>query len=150
MLENRFTRRGAAMVLTLACASFALPATAADTLSGEWVGSYMCYQGLTALTLTIEPDGEQWTGIFAFGPNKDNKTVPRGSYELVITRSEGGVHMEPGSWIEQPEGYTAVPLDGAVSEDLTMLAGEVQFEGCTRFATARTTPLPALPAPKTK
>ena len=147
MSENYFARRRLATALTIACASLALPATAADLLSGEWVGSYRCYQGLTALTLTIEPDGKQWSGVFAFGPDKDNKTVPHGSYELVITANADGYHMEPGAWITQPEGYTAVALDGDVSEDLTMLAGDVQFDGCTRFATARTTPLPV---PKTK
>jgi hypothetical protein len=150
MLENPYARRRVAIALTLGLTSLALPATAADVLSGEWVGSYTCYQGLTALTLTIEPAGEQWSGIFTFGPNKDNKTVPHGSYELVITPSADGFHMEPGAWIVQPEGYAAVALDGDVSEDLTMLAGNVQFDGCTRFATARTTPLPALSAPKTK
>jgi hypothetical protein len=150
MLKNRFAWRRFAIAFAAGCTCFALPAAAADLLSGEWVGSYTCYQGLTALTLTIEPDGAQWKGVFAFGPDKANKTVPHGSYELVVTQNEGGVHMEPGAWIEQPAGYTAVALHGAVSEDLMMLAGEVQFEGCTRFSTARTTPLPALPAPKTK
>src|SRR5215217_5129179 len=123
-------------------AGFVVPATAADILSGEWVGSYVCHQGMTALTLTIEPDGALWSGIFAFGPTKDNKAVPHGSYELVITESEGGFHMEPGSWIEQPEGYASVALDGAVSDDMTMLAGDVAFEDCTRFATERRTPMP--------
>lgn len=115
-----------------------------DYLSGEWVGSYMCYQGLTALTLTIEPDGEQWSGVFAFGPNKDNKAVPHGSYELIITERDGRFHMQPGAWIEQPEGYVEVALSGSISEDLTMLAGDMDFDGCTRFATERTTPMPVL------
>lgn len=124
-------------------------ANAADLLSGEWRGSYTCYQGITALTLFIEPDGERWSGTFAFGPNKDNKTVPSGSYELVITEIDGHFHMEPGNWIKRPEGYVAVALDGSVSDDLMMLSGAMDFDGCTTFETLRTTPLPGL-VPKTK
>jgi hypothetical protein len=150
MLRNRLARPGAAIALAVGCCtSLALPARGSDLLSGEWVGTYTCYQGLTALTLTIEPDGEQWAGIFAFGPDKRNKSVPRGSYELVITQDEAGIHMVPGPWIEQPERYGAVALNGTLSDNLMTLSGDVHFEGCTEFTTTRTTPLPA-PASKTK
>ncbi|UJW85720.1 hypothetical protein [Devosia sp. SL43] len=144
MAMKPIVRRVAGIGLLAGLSSIAMPAWGNDVLSGEWVGSYVCYQGLTALTLTIEPDGQQWSGVFAFGPDKDNKTVPRGAYELVITENDGQLHMEPGAWIEQPEGYVTVALDGAVSEDMRMLAGVVDFDGCTRFATERRTPLPEL------
>lgn len=150
MAAGAAARGLAAIGLAASLASMSVPAMGADLLSGEWVGSYLCQQGLTALTLTIEPDGARWSGIFAFGPNKDNKAVPNGAYRLVITETEAGFHMEPGAWIEQPAGYTAVALNGAISDDLTMLAGDVAFDGCTRFATERRTPMAAAPASKTK
>lgn len=87
---------GGAAVIGMAGLPPVNAASAADLLSGEWRGSYTCYQGITALTLFIEPDGEQW-----------------------------------------------------LSDDLTTLSGEMDFDGCTTFETTRTTPLPALP-PKTK
>ena len=131
--------------------AWAAPAAAAPNfLSGEWAGSYTCYQGLTALTLTIERDGDRWSGIFAFGPDKANKGVPRGSYQLNLREIDGRFDMQPGAWMEQPEGYVAVALQGTMSADLHTLSGEVDFEGCETFETRRISPLPAPPPPKTK
>ena len=117
-------------------------ASAADLLSGQWRGSYTCYQGSTALVLAIEPDGQQWSGMFAFGPPKDNKSVPHGAYQISISESDGIYYVVPGDWIEQPAGYMAVGMRGAISEDLTMFSGEIDFDGCTTFETVRTSPLP--------
>ena len=125
-------------------------ASAADLLSGQWRGSYTCYQGSTALVLAIEPDGQQWSGMFAFGPPKDNKSVPHGAYQISITESDGVYSVVPGDWIEQPDGYTVVGVRGAISEDLTTFSGEIDFDGCTTFEAVRTSPLPDLPVGKTK
>jgi hypothetical protein len=136
-----------AIRVTVAAASlwWIAPAAAADDLlSGEWVGSYVCNQGLTALTLTIAAGGEQWSGIFAFGPDKANKDVPRGSYELTISERDGRIDLVPGAWIEQPEGYVTVALRGALSDDLTTLSGEVDFEGCESFETRRISAMPVI------
>ena len=150
MAEKTLMARAAGLSLAIVLALAVRPATAADLLSGEWEGAYSCYQGLTALTLSIEPDGEQWTGRFAFGPVKGNKAVPNGAYTLTITQDGGNYHMEPGSWIEQPDGYVTVALDGTMSPDLKTLSGTVLLDGCESFQVSRTTPLPAPPPTKGK
>ena len=149
MAEKTMMAGAAGLGLAIALALAPKPATAADTLSGEWEGAYSCYQGLTALSLSIQPDGEHWAGTFTFGPVKGNKAVPHGAYALAITQDGGNYHMEPGAWIEQPNGYVTVALDGTMSPDLKTLAGTVLFEGCQSFQVSRTTPLPA-PSPKGK
>ncbi|MEO8685874.1 MAG: hypothetical protein ABI414_13670 [Devosia sp.] len=149
MAEKTMMARAMGLGLALFLALAPRSATAADMLSGEWEGAYSCYQGLTALTLSIEPDGEQWAGTFTFGPVKGNKAVPDGAYALTITQEDGNYHMEPGAWIEQPEGYVTVALDGTMSPDLKTLAGTVLFDGCQSFQVSRTTPLP-VPQPKGK
>ena len=150
MAEKTISLRAAGLSLALVLALAVKPAAAADLLSGEWEGAYSCYQGLTALTLSIEPDGAQWAGTFTFGPVKGNKAVPHGAYTLTITQDNGNYHMEPGSWIEQPEGYVTVALDGTMSPDLKTLSGAVLFDGCESFQVSRTTPPPAPPPPKGK
>lgn len=121
---------------------------AQDELSGVWAGTYTCGQGLTAVTLTIEPDGAQWSGLFSFGPDKANKEVPEGLYELAITDDGGKIGFIGGDWINQPVGYVTVDLHGRMSEDLKTISGRVDFEGCDSFEVSRQTPLP--PAGKTK
>jgi hypothetical protein len=122
----------------------AAPAYAAtDLLRGVWVGFYTCNQGLTAVTLTVQPDGEQWSGLFSFGPDKANKDVPEGQYELTIADDAGEISFIAGDWIAQPAGYVTVDLRGRMSADLTTIAGQVDFEGCDWFAVTRQTPLPA-------
>ena len=126
----------------LLCAAPTYAAT--DLLSGEWVGTYTCGQGLTAVTLIIEPDGEQWSGVFSFGPDKHNKDVPEGLYELDITQDGSDIRFMAGDWVTQPAGYVTVDLHGRMSDDLTVIAGSVDFEGCDTFEVSRRTPLPPL------
>jgi hypothetical protein len=150
MAKHVFHRPAAGLGLALILGLAGGPVAAADFLSGEWTGSYSCYQGATALTLSIEPEGEQWRGTFTFGPLKANKGVPHGAYSLSITRNGEHYDMQPGAWIEQPDGYVTVALDGTMSADLTTLSGAVLFDGCDSFEVTRTSPLPAPPPRKTK
>lgn len=119
------------------------PSNAAqDLLRGVWDGTYTCNQGLTAVTLIIEPDGEHWSGLFSFGPDKRNKDVPEGLYELDVTDDGGEISFIGGDWVTQPEGYVIVDLHGRMSDDLTVISGQVDFEGCDSFEVTRRTPLP--------
>ncbi len=121
------------------------PAFAApDLLRGVWDGTYTCNQGLTAVTLIVEPDGEQWSGLFSFGPDKRNKDVPEGLYELTITDQSGDISFIGGDWVTQPEGYVTVDLHGRMSDDMTTISGQVDFDGCQSFEVTRRTPLPPL------
>ena len=131
--------------VAMAWSLLAMAATAQDdVLKGVWDGTYICDQGLTALTLVIEPDGDQWSGIFSFGPDKSNKGVPRGSYKLSITERKGNIVFRAGDWLTQPEGYVTVDMHGRISEDLTTLSGVVDFEGCETFETRRRSVMPII------
>lgn len=117
-------------------------AAATDVLSGVWDGTYVCGQGLTAVTLIIEPDGAQWSGLFSFGPDKRNKNVPEGLYELAITDNGGDISFIGGDWITQPEGYVTVDLHGRMSDDLMTIAGQVDLDNCDSFEVTRRSVLP--------
>lgn len=136
--------RAAGLSLALCLAMASGSARANDLLSGEWKGAYSCYQGLTALTLSIHPHGERWGGTFFFGPVKGNKGVPQGAYSVTVTQDGDHFHFEPSGWIQEPPNYAMVGLDGTMSSNLDTLSGAVLFEGCQSFQVSRTTPLPAL------
>jgi hypothetical protein len=121
-----------------------------DMLSGIWTGTYTCAQGLTAMTLSIDSDGESWQGVFDFGPLKGNKTVPHGAYQVTVEQHADGYTFAPGEWIERPEGYYPVTLHGQLSPDQMQLSGSVEFDGCSTFETQRLGPLPVTDAGKTK
>jgi hypothetical protein len=81
-----------------------------------WRGTYVCTQGLTAVTLTIDAD-ENGEAIarYDFGPVPSNPTVPHGSFEMtgrLSAMGQGGftAAFEPGQWIDQPSGYTMVAI----------------------------------------
>jgi hypothetical protein len=135
-------RRVIAMVVTGSLIALPCPAAATDLLRGIWDGTYTCGQGLTAMTLIIEPDGAHWSGLFSFGPNKQNKDVPEGLYKLAITDDDGNISFVAGDWITQPDGYVTVDMHGRMSDDLTTITGQVDFETCDSFAVTRRTPLP--------
>ena len=94
------------------------------------------------MTLIIEPDGAQWSGLFSFGPDKRNKNVPEGLYELAITENGGDISFIGGDWITQPEGYVTVDLHGRMSDDLMTIAGQVDLENCDSFEVTRRSVLP--------
>ncbi|QQR35486.1 hypothetical protein JI749_14170 [Devosia oryziradicis] len=121
-----------------------LPASAADLLTGDWHGSYICYQGLTRLALVIMPDGDRWTGRFMFGPHESNPNVPFGSYDITVTETAGVYTIMPGDWVDQPDGYAAVGGSGTLSADMMTLSGKVNFDGCGGFEVTRLTPPPAI------
>jgi hypothetical protein len=136
----RFSMTSVVLLVGFGCAS--TPGWAADILSGDWSGSYTCYQGITQLALVIMPDGEQWSGRFMFGPHKVNKDVPFGSYNITVTEEDGVYTMHPGAWIDRPDGYVAIGGSGTMSADLTTLSGTLDFDGCETFEATRQTPVP--------
>ena len=122
--------RGLTLWLGLALAT---PALAATT---QWAGFYTCAQGATALKLTlIDDDPSRVTAVFAFGPTPANPDLPRGSYTLRGTRRGAQVELTPDAWLERPEGYEMVGLNGGMAG--TRFEGRILFDGCGRFALER-------------
>jgi hypothetical protein len=110
------------------------------SLSGSWVGKYICAQGVTGLTLTIaESAGGQLSGIFDFYPVPGGPHFPEGSYSGTVTAGpDRSFEFKPQRWISQPSGFTAVALSGHYVADAQRLQGLVTgVIGCTSFDLSR-------------
>jgi hypothetical protein len=103
--------------------------------SSQWSGSYLCPQGPTALTLTIdaEPSGKA-TALFEFGPLATNPSVPTGSYwmtgEIDVRGGSLAIALEPDRWIVQPPGYVMVGLEATSESPHRELHGSISERSC--------------------
>jgi hypothetical protein len=112
----------------------------ARPLSGEWIGTYTCSQGLTGLTLTLTGHASGAVdAIFSFYAVPENPGVPSGSsHKRGVYQIGGGLNLAPFEWIDQPPGYVMTELDGHVSPDLTTYSGTfVDRPTCTTFHVTR-------------
>jgi hypothetical protein len=128
----------------LALGAIALPALARPpataSILGEWRGTYVCGQGLTALHLKVASVNRgRVTAIFDFGPVKENPLVPHGRYEMSgdFNAKTGRVKLGAGRWIEQPSGYFTVDLDGYLTASGARITGVVPAAGCSVFDLTR-------------
>jgi hypothetical protein len=133
--------------IILSCFLFlatAVPACAADNsltpLVGNWKGSYVCPQGHTGLTLTIDrQSGPKFSGTFHFYPLPDNILVPDGCFTISGHFVSGRkVVIAGAAWIKRPEGYVTVDLDGKIGASGAGLSGIVRMPPqyvnlCTTF-----------------
>jgi hypothetical protein len=115
-------------------------------ISGKWVGTYDCSQGITGVTVTISPTESKVKAIFSFYPLSENPYVPSG-----VFKSEGV--FDPNTrWIDFPEGewelgkrpYTfwkgwkALGFQGQFDEKLETFFGKMKSKTCKPFNLART------------
>jgi hypothetical protein len=106
-----------------------------------WEGTYVCNQGLSAVTLTLDVDrGGTATARYDFGPVPTNPTVPSGSYSLngAVNRQDGGGFagdFEPAEWIVHPANYFMVPL--SIESDGKTMTGSIRHSSCNNFQTSR-------------
>ena len=110
------------------------------SILGEWRGTYVCGQGLTALSLTVASlNRSRVTAIFDFGPLKENPAVPHGRYEMSgdFNAKTGRLKLGAGKWIEQPSGYFTVDLDGYLTASGARITGVVPAAGCSVFDLTR-------------
>ena len=129
-----------ALAAGLPAPSPATAQTAADAaLIGTWRGTYTCFQGLTALELVVERAVTGFNARFVFSAHPSNPGVPSGSFRMTasVDAKSGRIAFEPREWIDQPEGYVMVGLDGAVARGGRTLSGRVIAEGCTEFSLTR-------------
>lgn len=122
---------------------------ASAVLTGNWQGTYVCAQGKTGLTLTIDrQDGHTFSGVFQFYPVRENITVPEGCFTVSgRIRSGGAVDIIGATWIKRPAGYITVDLHGRLGQRGTNMSGTVATPGhgklCSRFDLTRTTTKPS-------
>ncbi|MBU2959198.1 hypothetical protein Q4511_14130 [Paracoccus sp. 1_MG-2023] len=110
-----------------------LLAALSDRLPGVWKGEYLCGQGSTGLTVTINDiatlDGI--SGVFHFyGIERNANDVPDGKYEIAISYddAENILVARPRAWIEKPSGYQMVGFTTRLSAD--EMEGSVNYGGC--------------------
>jgi len=135
----------------------ATSAEAADTrpaLTGNWQGSYICGQGVTGLTLTInKQSGATFSGTFHFFPLAKNANAKEGCFEVTgHFVSANRVFVGGSTWISRPENYVTVDLDGQVGPDGHTIKGKVKLPEhlgalCTTFELALDAGPPVTPAP---
>lgn len=108
-------------------------AVLADITPGVWRGTYLCGQGETPVTLTIQraqPTGArtQLEAFFEFGGGPR----PRGSYRLAGEFDEKSRRMTltPTQWVLRPGVYVAVGFNGVVSPDSMSFDGSMEFRNC--------------------
>ncbi|MBL8550274.1 MAG: hypothetical protein JNJ73_09835 [Hyphomonadaceae bacterium] len=140
--------------LVAALALLLLPAVAhAGPLSGEWIGSYVCAQGETALTLSIEDAGRDAprgdiVADFRFSALPHNPAVPSGSFSMRgrIDAGSGRIELYGERWRQRPFLYEMVNLFGGYARtiDGDVISGEVGFPAapgaCTVFRVVRPPP----------
>ncbi len=112
----------------------ALAGAKASHFTGHFEGSYICRQGETKLTLdTLAKETGEMVAVFSFGGNNGS---PKGSYSLVGKWTGAKFSLKSNEWIDHPEGYTMVDIDGEVSA--RGLSGNILSSGCSNFSAIRT------------
>ena len=113
---------------------------APGSLSGQWLGTYTCGDGLIGLTLEIgEPLGDHVPAMFSFYALPSNPDVPNGRFWMggSFTGNDRLV-LTAGGWLEQPTGYELLDLDGTLSRDRQTYSGLVVGPTtCTGFFVSR-------------
>lgn len=112
-----------------------------STILGKWTGTYVCGQGETAVTFTIESGliDDQVNATFAFGPTRANPDTERGSFEMAGIRLGDDVMFTPLRWIDKPGTYqmVSVQLDGPITANMTRLSGRILSPGCSTISLRR-------------
>lgn len=98
-----------------------------------WSGAYDCPQGRTDLVLEVTDVHDNWVrAIFDFhhGPSR-----AAGRYYVAgnFDPRTGVVSLVPGPWIEKPEGYVAVGMEGQMSPEGKLISGKITHPDCGGF-----------------
>lgn len=106
-----------------------------------WEGTYVCGQGLSAVTLTLDVDrSNNVTARYDFGPVPSNPTVPTGAYLLtgVLEPQGSGFtgELADSEWIVRPANYFMVPL-AVETLDGKAMTGTIRHPSCSGFAATR-------------
>jgi hypothetical protein len=129
-------------LLAALCAGHAVarPLVSVDDWVGLWRGTYVCYQGVTGIYLTVRrASDDDVTAIFKFFAVPENPGVPDGEYDMTGWPGPQFNHLQLyyNKWIKAPPGYLMVGLDGDYDEATGEFSGRVRGPGCTRFILRR-------------
>lgn len=142
------------LMAALACGATA-SATAqssphARSVLGPWVGTYVCSQGLTGLTLSItEATPARAGALFHFYADPRNPRMPTGCFTMTgaYDPASGHLQLKGKEWLLKPGGYRVVHFDGHVDAEGRSFTGKVSGgSSCKQFDLGRTAPPTTPPA----
>lgn len=112
-----------------------LPTTAPFVAGDDWIGTYYCSQGETALTLHITQGPPQVTALFDFQAG----TGAAGTFSVsgVFDPMRRHLRLLAGAWVNRPQGYVPVNLDGSVDPAGQVYSGNILGPGCSGFRVNR-------------
>jgi hypothetical protein len=108
-----------------------------------WSGTYVCSQGLTGVTLTIDLVGTAASVLFEFAAVPQNSNpVPSGASRLIgaITENvDGGLSIDadPDEWVSQPPGYFMVGIAATTDGSMREMHGTMKSQSCGRIDVTR-------------
>jgi hypothetical protein len=106
-----------------------------NALTGAWKGQYVCGQNEAGADVSISDvsDTGNIRGSFHFYPLPGRKNVADGEFALVgsVNAESGMLVTQPGGWIRQPPGYSAVGFQAPVTPTMTALEGRLTAFGCS-------------------
>jgi hypothetical protein len=133
-----------------------IPAAADDVkstpLTGTWKGSYICGQGLTGLTLSLNQQSDAAVlGTFHFYPLPSNPSAKEGCFAVAgHSLADKRVFIGASTWITQPKDYITVDLEGQIAASGTAIKGSVKtpYAGlCSVFSIIKISPTPSVDKP---
>lgn len=116
---------------------------ARSSLLGVWRGSYVCGQGETGVELSfteLRDDGVV-LGTFNFFNLPGHNNAASGEYTLIGQLDIGSqsIFLDPGTWIRQPPGYTAVGVSMSFpSPEAHEMHGIVTNPSCSQIYVDKT------------
>jgi hypothetical protein len=111
--------------------------TAAPEQILQYRGTYVCAQGLTAMTLSIRGIGNTTqTGIMTFAPTAESRfRFAPGVYTVQGTfdPQSGELALQPVQWVQQPPGFIFLPMEGSSTDGGDTFTGRMVGGGCGAF-----------------
>jgi hypothetical protein len=84
---------------------------------GAWHGTYVCYQGITGLDLTIKAlDADNVMAVFSFHAIPQNPLLPSGEFTMTGQPgpNPGHLRLSASSWTTRPPGYVSISTGSTI------------------------------------
>lgn len=148
MARRRWLAAASLLLVIGAAAPAGAQSTPARSVLGPWVGTYVCAQGLTGLTLSItDATPTNARALFHFYADPRNPRVPTGCFSMTGTYDPGSgrLQLKGKDWLLRPGGYRVVHFDGQVDAEGRRFSGTVSgAPACKQFDLGRSA-APATP-----
>lgn len=110
-------------------------------ITGVWEGTYVCPQGETAVTVTLERGGsvEHLHGRFEFGSLQGATNAKAGAFAVTgqFDATTRNLTVTPAGWIDQPFGYIEIGFTAVLDPTGQILSGRIDNEHCSTILIQR-------------